>query len=142
MALFIAFLVIAAGGWFWKSRQYDKQTTLDFDAWLSTYEAASSPLKKSRMAVAFLSQSIHFAWAMGAINSKQRDTITSILKGQRAATSVMMLMGSAFPAVVRAIGAEEVPNTPARTVGMLMILAWMSPDNDGENAIRQYLFRT
>jgi hypothetical protein len=139
MELLIAIVVIAVAGWFWKSRQYDKQTTLDFDAWVQAYESAASPLKRSRMAVAFLSQSIHFAWTMSAINSKQRESITKVLKGQRATTTVMMWTGSALPAVIRAAG--DVSNTPARAVGMLMLLAWMSPDNGGENAVRQYLFR-
>lgn len=139
MELLIAFVVVAVAGWFWKSRQYDKQTTLDFDAWVQAYESASSPLKRSRMAVAFLSQSVHFAWTMSAINSQQRESITEVLKGQSATTTVMMWTGSALPAVIRAAG--DVSSTPARAVGMLMLLAWMSPDHGGESAVRQYLFR-
>lgn len=135
MALAGAFLVLAVVAWFWKSRQYDKQTTLDFDVWVQAYEATSSPFKRSRMAAAFLSQSVDFAWKMSAINSKQRDAVTGVLKGQRATTTVTMWLGSALPAVIRAVGEKDVANTPARAVGMRMLLVWMSPDNGQGNAI-------
>ncbi|OZA27220.1 MAG: hypothetical protein B7X93_09375 [Hydrogenophilales bacterium 17-61-9] len=140
MELLVWIAVIALAGWFWKSLQYDKQTTYDFDVWIHSYETTSSPFKRSGMAVAFLSQSIHFAWAMGAINSKQREIITRHLKSQRATTSLTMLLGTGLPAVIRVVGQNEVSDTPARAIGMLMLLAWMSPDNDPESAVRQHLF--
>ncbi len=141
MELVFGLIVVVVVGLIWKTRQRDKQTTLDFDDWLSKYEATNSPFTRSGMAVAFLQQSIHFAWTMGAINSKQKEIITSTLKQQRATTTMMMWLGSALPAVIRVVGKEEVANTPARGVGMLMLLAWMSPDSDRENVIRQFLFR-
>lgn len=139
--LFAVLVVIAVVVWLWKVRQTDKQTMLDFDAWVHQYETAPSPLKRSRMAVAFLNQSIHYAWKMDAINSKQRAIITSTLKQQQASTTLMTWLGSALPAVERAVGSNDVANTPARAIGMLMLLAWMAPDNERENAVRRFLFR-
>ena len=141
MELIFGVVVFIVGGWFWRSRQYDKQTLLDFDSWVSKYEAAASPLQASRMAVAFLSQSIHFAWEMGAINSKQRDAVTAVLKQMRATTAITMWFGSSLPNVLRVLPPEEVSNAPARAVGMFMLLAWMSPKGEEENAIRAFLFR-
>lgn len=141
MEIAIGVLILIVAGWVWRARQYDKFTTLDFDAWLSKYDAASNPLQRSRMAVAFLSQSIHMAWSMGAINSKQRDAVTEILKSQPATTTMIVWLGKALPAVARVVSQADVCNTPARTVGMFMLLAWMSPDDEQENAIRQFLSR-
>lgn len=133
--------VIVIFGWVWNSRHRDKQTTLDFDEWISKYEAATSPTRQSGMAVALLNQSIHLAWTMGAINSKQKEAVTANLKGQRATTTMLMWLGSALPVVTRVVGKADVANTPARAVGMLMLLAWMSPDSERENVIRQFLSR-
>lgn len=139
----ILFVIVAllVAAWFWRAKQYDKQTTLDFDAWYLKYEQASSPLQASRMAVAFLSQSIHFAWSTGAINSKQRDAVTAVLKQMQATTTMTMWVGSSLPSVLRVVGTEEVSNTPARAVGMLMLLAWMSPKGEQEQALRAFLLR-
>jgi hypothetical protein len=141
MELFVGLVVIAVAIWLWKSRQADKQTMLDFDAWVHRYETASSAFKRSRMAIAFLNQSIHYAREMGAINSKQQAIIISTLKQQQASTTLTIWFGSALPAVERAVGFNDVANTPARAIGMLMLLAWMAPATERENAVRQFLFR-
>ena len=140
MEIVIAIAVFIVAAWFWRARQYDKQTLLDFDSWISRYENAASPLQASRMAVAFLSQSIHFAWDRGAINSKERDAVTAALKQMRATTVITMWLGSSLPSVLRVIPQEKISNTPARAVGMFMLLAWMSPEGKGEDAIYAFLF--
>lgn len=134
----VSMLLIAA--WFWRARQYDKQTLLDFDSWVSKYENAASPLQASRMAVALLSQSIHFAWERGAINSKQRDSVTAALKQMRATTVITMWLGSSLPSVLRVIPHEKICSTPARGVGVFLLLAWMAPEGEAENAIHAFLF--
>lgn len=141
MEIIIAAAVFLVAAWFWRARQYDKQALLDFDSWVAKYENASSPLQASRMAVAFLSQSIHFAWERGAINSQQRDAVTAVLKQMRATTVITMWLGSSLPSVLRVVPTEEVSRTPARAVGILMLVAWMSPKGGEENAIRAFLFR-
>lgn len=93
------------------------------------------------MAVAFLNQSIHYAWSTGAINSKQREVVTRVLKQMKATTTLVSWFGSALPAVERATSVQELSNTPARAVGMLLLIAWMAQDGDGESAVRQYLYR-
>lgn len=139
MEILFVIVVLVIVAWFWRAKQYDKQTTLDFDAWYSKYEQSVSPLQESRMAVAFLSQSIHFAWSFGAINSKQRDAVTAALKQMNAAGTVSMWLGSSLPIVIRIVGAEEVSNAPARVIGMMMLLAWMSPDGEQEAALRAFI---
>lgn len=141
MEIFLGIVGLLVVAWLWRSRHYDKQTTLDFDVWLANYEAVSNPLQQSRMAVAFISQSIHMAWSSGIINSKQRDIVTATLKSQRATTTLMMWFGSALPAVIRAVGRDDLSNSPARMVGMLILLAWISPEAERENAVRQFVFR-
>ena len=125
----------------WRTRRYDRLTTLDFDVWLAEYNTAASPLQQTGMAVAFLSQSVHLAWTMGAINSKQRDVVTSILRGQGATTTMIMWLGSALPAVTNVLGEKDVANSPARSVGALMLLAWMSPKGESTDAVRSFLTR-
>lgn len=132
----IALLVVA---WFWRARQYDNQTTLDFDSWVSKYDSASSPTQRSAMAISLIHQAIQFAWAVGAINSKQREAITRILQNQRATTTMIQWMGSALPAVNRVVGQYEVANSPARVIGALMLVSWMTPENERESAIRNFL---
>ena len=139
MELLIALVVIVVIAWFWRVRQADKQTMQDFDAWLHQYHTATSASKRSRMAVAFLNQSIHYAWSTGAINSKQREVVTRVLKQMKATTTLVSWFGSALPAVERATSVQELSNTPARAVGMLLLIAWMAQDGDGESAVRQYL---
>lgn len=141
MEFVIGLVVVVILALVWKARQRDKQTTLDFDHWISKYEATTSPSTKSGMAVALLNQSIHLAWTMGAINGKQKEIITANLKQQRATTTMIMWLGSALPVVIRVVGKEDVANTPARAVGMLMLLAWMSTDSEREAVIRRFLFR-
>ena len=135
----IGLIIVVFLGWLWRVRQYDKETTLDFDTWLQMYETTDSPFKRSGMAVAFLNQSIHMAWTMGAINSKQRKTITAILKRQRATTNMVMWLGSALPATIRAVGEENLSNTQARVVGVFLLLAWTSPMNQREEVIRNFI---
>lgn len=130
-------LVIAA--WFWSVRQNDKQTTLDFDVWVSKYDSASSPTTRSAMAVSLLQQAIHFAWTLGAINSKQRDLVTQIFKRQGASATMIQFMGSALPAVIRTVGEQKVANSPARVVAALMLISWMSEADERESAIRNFL---
>jgi hypothetical protein len=138
----IAVLVVAfVAWWIWRVLQSDKETGLDFDVWVAKYESASSPFKASKMAVSFLSESIHSAWSVGAITSKEREAVTAVLKGLRATTTLTLWLGSMLPAVARAVGEEELPNIPANTVGMLMLLAWMAPAGQGEDAVRRFLFR-
>lgn len=139
MEILLGIIALLIATWFWRSRNYDKQTTLDFDFWVSKYESASSPTQRSAMAVSMMQQSIHFAWTMGAINSKQREIVTQILKGHSATTIMVQWIGSALPAVIRVVGQQEVANSPARAVGALMLIAWMSPENERENAIRGFL---
>lgn len=141
MEILLVIVAVLIAAWFWRARQYDKQTLLDFDSWVSKYEAAASPLEASRMAVAFLSQSIHFAWSMGAINSKQRETVTAVLKQMHATTTITMWLGSSLPSVLRVVGTEEVANTQARAIGMLMLLTWMSPKEEQENTLRAFFSR-
>lgn len=141
MELILGVIVVAIAALIWKTRQRDKQTNLDFDQWILKYEATTSPITQSGMAVALLNQSIHLAWTMGAINSKQKEVITANLKQQRATTTMMMWLGSALPVIIRIVGKNEVANTPARAVGVLMLLAWMTPAADRENVIRQFLLR-
>lgn len=139
--IFIAVALLVAG-WFWRAKQYDKQTTLDFDFWLHKYDSASSPSQRSAMAVALVQQSIHFAWVMGAFNSKQRDVITRILKGLGSTTTMVQWRATSLPAVVRVLGEHEVANSPARVIGALMLVAWASEKNERENAVRNFLSLT
>lgn len=132
----IALLVVA---WFWRARQYDNQTTLDFDSWVSKYDSASSPSQRSAMAISLMHQAIQFAWTVGAINSKQRDAITGILQNQRATTTMIQWMGTALPAVIEVIGEQKVANSPARVVGALMLISWMTEQDERESAIRNFL---
>jgi len=111
MELLIALVVIVVIAWFWRVRQADKQTMQDFDAWLHQYHTATSASKRSRMAVAFLNQSIHYAWSTGAINSKQREVVTRVLKQMKATTTLVSWFGSALPAVERATSVQELSNT-------------------------------
>lgn len=141
MWFFVSLLVAIAAWWIWRTRRYDKFTTLDFDVWLAEYNTAESPFQQNGMAVAFLSQSVHFAWTMSAINSKQRDVVTSILRGQGATTTMIMWLGSALPAVTNVLGEKDVANSPARSVGALMLLVWMSPEGEGTDAVRSFLTR-
>ncbi len=137
IALVIIALIIAA--WFWSARQHDKHTTLDFDVWVSKYDSTSSPASRSAMAVSLLQQAIHFAWTLGAINSKQRDLVTQIFKRQGANATMIQFMGSALPSVIRVVGEREVVNSPARVVGALMLVSWMSEEDERESAIRNFL---
>jgi len=138
----VGLMVVLGVLWFWSSRKYDKQTLLDFDSWLYQYDNAQSPLARTRMAVAFLAQSLHFAWETGAINSKQKDQMSALLKKQGATTSVTAFMGSALPVVIRVAGDErDVANAQARFVGMLMLLAWFAQDGCAENSIRRFIYR-
>ena len=139
MEFFVALVVLVIAWWLWRSRKFDKLTTIDFDSWLEKYDSAATPLIRSGMAVAFLAQSVDFAWKMGAINSKQRDTISTILKKQGATTTMVMWCGSALPVVLRVLGKQEVSNTPARAIGMLMLLAWITPETEREDALRKFL---
>jgi hypothetical protein len=141
MQFLIGAVVVIGVWWFWRSRRYDKQTTLDFDVWLAKYERASSPFQRSGMATAFLAQSIHLAWTAGAINSKERDIVTATLKKMHAPTVMTSWLGSAMPAVVRATSQAELFCMPARAAGKLFLLAWMSPDSNPEEAVRRFLFR-
>lgn len=132
----IALIVI---GWFWRARQYDNQTTLDFDSWVSKYDSASSPSQRSAMAISLMHQAIQFSWAAGAINSKQREAITEILQNQRATTTMIQWMGTALPAVIHVIGEQKVANSPARVVGALMLLSLITEQDERESAIRNFL---
>ena len=137
----VIFIVVVVALLIWRGRQHDQETALDFDSWVAKYESASSPLQASQMAVAFLSQSVQDAWSRGAINSKERETVTSVLRKSPATNTLTLWFGSMLPAVTRAVGEEELPNIPAHTVGMLMLLAWMAPAGQGEDAVRRFLFR-
>jgi hypothetical protein len=130
--------VATAAWWFWSSRQYDKLTTLDFDHWVAKYHALTNPGSRSRSATAFVAQSIDFAWKMGAINSKDRESITRTLKKINTTTIVTMWFGQALPAVENAVGSKQVAESQARMVGMMMLLAWMAPERERENAVRQF----
>lgn len=139
MEFIIGLIIVVFLGWLWRVRQYDKETTLDFDTWLQMYETTDSPFKRSGMAVAFLNQSIHMAWTMGAINSKQREKITAILKAQGATMTMTIWLGSALPAAIRAVGEVNLSNTQARVVGVFLLLAWTSPVNMREKVIRSFI---
>lgn len=141
MEFFVALVVAVFAWWLWRSRKFDKLTTIDFDSWLEKYESAATPLVRSGMAVAFIAQSVDFAWKMGAINSKQKDATSAILKKQGATTTMVMWYGSALPVVVRVLGEQEVSNTPARVVGMLMLLAWITPEAERQDTLRKFLWQ-
>lgn len=134
----IVALAIAAW-WIWSSRQYDKLTTLDFDHWASKYHTSASPLSRRRTAVAFVAQSIDFAWKMGAINSREREAITGVLKKLNAPTALTLWFGKALPAVEGVVGPKQVAESPARMIGMLLLLAWMAPEGEREQAVRRFL---
>lgn len=141
MEFVVGLVVVVIVVFAWRTRQRDKQTTLDFGQWMSKYEATKSPSTQSGMAVALLNQSIHLAWTMGAINGMQKEIITANFKQQRATTIMLTWLGSALPVVIRVVGKEDVDHTPARAVGMLMLLAWMSPDSERDAVIRRFLFQ-
>lgn len=136
IALIIIVFIIAV--WFWVTRRADKFTTRDFDEWLYTYKTTASHFKRPGMAVAFLAQSIHLALVMGIINSKQKDVITSMFKNMGAINSVDLLLDH-LSEVDRATGANSLANMPARSVGALLLIAWMAPIGEGENAVRCFI---
>lgn len=138
MELFIGLVIAGIAYWVWRTRKYDHLTNSDFDAWLALYATSSSPFEKSGMAVAFLQQSIHLAWSLGAINGKQKDLVTAHLKQREATATVMEWLESVLPYVARSVGEREIADTPARTVGMLMLIGWMAEDNP-EHAIRRFM---
>lgn len=91
------------------------------------------------MAISLMHQAIQFAWTVGAINSKQREAITGILQNQRATTTMIQWMGTALPAVIDVIGEQKVANSPARVVGALMLISWMTEQDERESAIKNFL---
>lgn len=124
-----------------KTRKNDRQTTLAFNEWLEIYTSTTSPIKQSGMAVAFLTQSIHIAKEQGAISSKQKKIVTATLKSQRATTTIVEWIDSVLPSVIRVLGKEEVDSAPARIVGMLLLLVWLSPEGKRETAVREFFER-
>ncbi len=140
MSFVVGLIIVVFIGWLWKNRQYDKETILDFDTWLHRYDTTDSASKRTGMAIAFLHQSIHIAWTMGAINSKQREKLTDILKAQGATTSMTMWLGSVLPVAIRVVGERDLADLPARVVGMLLLLGWMSETNEREDVIRNFYY--
>lgn len=141
MEYLIGLFVILGIWWFLRTKRYDKQALLDFDVWTKKYQTAASQLEQLSMATAFVMQSVHFAWSSGAINGKQKDAVMNALEKIGAKNALVMWMGSSLPVVIRVVGESELSGTPARAVGMLMLLVWMSPDQEGENNLRGFLFR-
>lgn len=141
MWIVVAGIIAIVAWWIYRTKKYDRLTTIDFDVWLSKYQTASSSMEKVGMEVALISQSVHMAWSLGAINSKERDAVTKIMHRQGASTTMLMWLGMALPAVNRVVGEREVSNFPARTVGAFMLLAWMAPKGQGEESIRAFLMR-
>ena len=44
-------------------------------------------------------------------------------------------VGQALPAAERAVGFKEVAESPARMVGMMMLIAWMAPEREREEPL-------
>lgn len=139
MEYMIAALVIAFVWWLWRSRQYDKQTLLPYEVWLHRYWSADTPLVRSRMAVAFLTQSLHAALAMGVINQAQMSIIKTAVKRQGASNAVLSWTSTLQPSVAQAVGERELSYLAARLVGSLMVVALLAPDHGREEAIRRCL---
>jgi Ni/Fe-hydrogenase subunit HybB-like protein len=141
MEIILVVEIVIIGGWFWRSRQYDKQTLMGFGFWILSYQNSISPFQSARMAVAFLAQSIHMAQQMGIVNNKQRKIMTNTFKQAGATMSVSMLLGRTLHVVIDVLGENGVQELPARTVGALMVLTWMTPREEQEYEIRRFLFQ-
>lgn len=133
-------VIIVTIGWFMRSNQYDKQTQMEFGFWILSYQNCVSSFQSSRMSVAFLTQSIHMAKEMGIVNDKQREIMTNTFKQAGAKMSVSMLLGKTLHVIIGVLGENEIQELPARTVGALMLLTWMTPSEEQEYEIRRFLF--
>lgn len=141
MELVLVAIAAGAGWWIWRSRRRDKMMLLDFGVWRGWYDSPQSPAAKSQMAAAFLAQSLHFAVESGAVAAQNRGAIAKVLRNGGAQATLMSILGVGLPVLHRLAGEAEVERTPARAVGALLLLAWISPKGQGEEAVRKHLFR-
>jgi len=142
--MWMALLAIAilVGWWLWAARKRDQLTRLSFDVWRGWFDSAHSPLSRGQLAASFLAQSLHFAVQSGVVHGRNKRAIAEALKVGGATNTVQMLLGRPLHAVSRVVDAAEINRGEARFVGSLLILAWLTPEGRGEQAVREFLLRS
>lgn len=141
MEIVIAGSVALCAWGYWRSRQYNKETQLDYRRWVAFYDGSYSPLNHSRMGTAFFAQALRYGTELGVFVPEQIAPMRNFLKGQKTSAMLGALRDKALPAVYGVLGEKEVNNTPARTVGMLMLLSWFAPEGKADEQLRQALVR-
>ena len=138
MGIIIAIIVFIIAVWFWQTREAAKFTAHGFSEWIYIYKTTSSRFKRSQMAAAFLAQSMNFAQRIDAINSKQKDEMTSFFRNMSFANGVRLLFLH-LTEVECVIDFNSLADMPAREVGALLLIAWMAPYGEGEHAVRRFI---
>ena len=126
---------------YWRSRQYKNETRLDYRRWVAFYDGSYSPLNHSRMGTAFIAQALRYGAEIGVFVPDQIAPMRDFLKRQKTTAMLLALRDKALPAVYGVLSEKEVNNTPARAIGMLMLLSWFAPEGKADEQVRQALVR-
>lgn len=93
------------------------------------------------MGAAFISQALHYGAEIGVFVPDQIAAMRDFLKNQKTSAMLFTLRDKALPAVCGVLGEKQVNNTPARAIGMLMLLSWFAPEGKADEQVRQALVR-
>ena len=93
------------------------------------------------MGTAFIAQALRYGAEIGVFVPDQIAPMRDFLKRQKTTAMLLALRDKALPAVYGVLSEKEVNNTPARAIGMLMLLSWFAPEGKADEQVRQALVR-